>query len=38
MNIGKYTYGTPNLKFQNNFSSLTIGNFCSIGTNVLFRW
>ena len=35
MNIGKYSYGTPNLKFMNNYSNLTIGNFCSIGTNVL---
>ena len=33
MNIGKYSYGTPNLKFMNNYSNLTIGNFCSIGTN-----
>jgi acetyltransferase-like isoleucine patch superfamily enzyme len=34
MNIGKYSYGTPNIKFPNNYSNLTIGNFCSIGCNV----
>ena len=34
MQIGKYTYGTPNIKLSNDYSNLTIGNFCSIGNNV----
>lgn len=34
MSVGKYTYGTPNVKFSNIYSTLTIGNFCSIGGNV----
>jgi acetyltransferase-like isoleucine patch superfamily enzyme len=34
MNIGKYTYGNPKINFDNNYSNLTIGKFCSIGTNV----
>jgi acetyltransferase-like isoleucine patch superfamily enzyme len=34
MNVGKYTYGIPNVRFSNNYSTLNIGNFCSIGGNV----
>ena len=34
MNVGKYTYGRPNVKFSNKYSILNIGNFCSIGSNV----
>ena len=32
--IGKYTYGTPNIHWENDNSKLTIGNFCSIAGNV----
>ena len=32
--IGKYSYGTPNIKWDNSNSKLTIGNFCSIAGNV----
>lgn len=34
MSFGKYTYGQPNVVWQNNNATLTIGNFCSIATNV----
>jgi acetyltransferase-like isoleucine patch superfamily enzyme len=32
--IGKYTYGKPNIYWENDNSKLTIGNFCSIAGNV----
>lgn len=35
MNIGKYSYGTPMIRFPNKQSKLTIGNFCSIGQDVI---
>lgn len=31
---GKYTYGNPNIHFDNEYSNIYIGNFCSIGNNV----
>lgn len=34
MSFGKYTYGTPNIRWQNNNAKLVIGNFCSIAGNV----
>jgi acetyltransferase-like isoleucine patch superfamily enzyme len=34
MSCGKYTYGTPNIFWENNNSKLVIGNFCSIANNV----
>jgi acetyltransferase-like isoleucine patch superfamily enzyme len=36
MKIGKYTYGDPNIHryLSNNDADLTIGKFCSIGSNV----
>jgi acetyltransferase-like isoleucine patch superfamily enzyme len=33
MSFGKYTYGTPNILW-NNYAKLTVGNFCSIAANV----
>jgi acetyltransferase-like isoleucine patch superfamily enzyme len=32
--VGKYTYGTPNIHWENDNAKLTIGNFCSIAENV----
>lgn len=34
MSIGKYTYGSPNIRKWQNDGKLIIGNFCSIGENV----
>lgn len=34
MSFGKYTYGNPNIYYQNPQANLTIGNFCSIAANV----
>ncbi len=34
MSVGKYTYGTPNIYWNNNEAKLKIGNFCSIPKNV----
>jgi acetyltransferase-like isoleucine patch superfamily enzyme len=34
MSYGKYTYGTPNILWQNDKAKLTVGNFCSIASNV----
>jgi acetyltransferase-like isoleucine patch superfamily enzyme len=34
MTFGKYTYGTPEVKWANPNAKLTIGNFCSIAGNV----
>ena len=34
MSVGKYTYGYPNVLWQNNDAKLVIGNFCSIAGNV----
>jgi acetyltransferase-like isoleucine patch superfamily enzyme len=34
MTFGKYTYGTPNILWQNNDAELIVGNFCSIAANV----
>jgi acetyltransferase-like isoleucine patch superfamily enzyme len=34
MSIGKYTYGTPIIHWSNNNVVLTIGNFCSVASNV----
>ena len=34
MSFGKYTYGKPNIYYQNPQANLTIGNFCSIAANV----
>jgi len=34
MSVGKYTYGNPILKFENEYAKLNIGNFCSIAVNV----
>lgn len=34
MSFGKYTYGTPNIYWANNDAKLSVGNFCSIGSNV----
>jgi acetyltransferase-like isoleucine patch superfamily enzyme len=34
MSVGKYTYGSPNIIWNNNNAKLTIGNFCSIASNV----
>lgn len=34
MLVGKYTYGKPNILWQNKNAKLTIGKFCSIATNV----
>jgi acetyltransferase-like isoleucine patch superfamily enzyme len=34
MSFGKYTYGNPNIYYQNPQTNLTIGNFCSIAANV----
>ena len=32
--VGKYTYGTPNVLWENKSAGLTIGKFCSIAGNV----
>lgn len=34
MSYGKYTYGNPNLYFENEKSRLIVGKFCSIADNV----
>jgi acetyltransferase-like isoleucine patch superfamily enzyme len=34
MTVGKYTYGTPLVKWANTNAKLTIGNFCSIASGV----
>jgi acetyltransferase-like isoleucine patch superfamily enzyme len=34
MTFGKYTYGTPNIKWENHNAKLQVGNFCSIAGNV----
>ena len=34
MAFGKYTYGTPQIKWANKDASLTVGNFCSIAGGV----
>ncbi len=34
MPYGKYTYGSPNIHWENNDAKLIIGNFCSIACNV----
>lgn len=34
MSIGKYTYGIPNIMWQDSGAKLYIGNFCSIASNV----
>lgn len=34
MSYGKYTYGTPNVIWENENGKLIVGNFCSIGANV----
>lgn len=34
MIVGKYSYGTPEVKWENPDATLTIGNFCSIAANV----
>ena len=34
MSFGKYTYGTPNIYYQQQNSKLVVGNFCSIAINV----
>jgi acetyltransferase-like isoleucine patch superfamily enzyme len=34
MSFGKYTYGKPNIHWENNAAKLIIGNFCSIAGNV----
>jgi acetyltransferase-like isoleucine patch superfamily enzyme len=34
MSFGKYTYGKPNVFWESEKATLTIGNFCSIANNV----
>jgi len=34
MSVGKYTYGKPNIHWNNSGARLVIGNFCSIARNV----
>lgn len=34
MSFGKYTYGKPNIHWNNKNAKLIVGNFCSIATNV----
>jgi len=34
MSIGKYTYGYPNIHWENDNAKLVIGNFCSIASDV----
>jgi acetyltransferase-like isoleucine patch superfamily enzyme len=34
MSFGKYTYGFPNIYYQNDNAKLVVGNFCSIAKNV----
>ena len=34
MSFGKYTYGVPNILWNNENAKLVIGNFCSIAVNV----
>jgi acetyltransferase-like isoleucine patch superfamily enzyme len=34
MSYGKYTYGKPNILWENENGKLTVGNFCSIAANV----
>ena len=34
MSYGKFTYGNPTLRWQNNNAKLIVGNFCSIAENV----
>jgi acetyltransferase-like isoleucine patch superfamily enzyme len=34
MSFGKYTYGNPNIVWNNENAKLVIGNFCSIAKNV----
>jgi len=34
MSFGKYTYGSPNIMWENDNAKLIVGNFCSIGSNV----
>jgi acetyltransferase-like isoleucine patch superfamily enzyme len=34
MSFGKYTYGKPNINWENENGKLIVGNFCSIGANV----
>ena len=34
MSFGKYTYGTPDVRFPAQDSKLVVGNFCSIALNV----
>lgn len=34
MSFGKYTYGVPNIQWQNKDAKLRVGNFCSIAGNV----
>ena len=34
MSFGKYTYGNPNIFWENENAKLVIGNFCSIAPNV----
>jgi hypothetical protein len=33
MSFGKYSYGNPNIIWQNDQAKLVIGNFCSIASN-----
>ncbi len=34
MSYGKYTYGKPNIVWQNDDAKLTVGKYCSIAANV----
>jgi acetyltransferase-like isoleucine patch superfamily enzyme len=34
MSFGKYTYGNPNILWNNDKANLRVGNFCSIASNV----
>ena len=34
MSFGKYTYGTPNIIWENENAKLVVGNFCSLGANI----
>lgn len=34
MKFGKYSYGNPNVHWENEHAKLTVGNFCSIAANV----
>jgi len=34
MSVGKYTYGHPNIHWENGNAKLIVGNFCSIASNV----